>query len=521
MVMHSGLSSYGPDLQHPASAKVLMFPKYAKTAALVYSWFCLGLYSEILGPTLPTLMKQTNINYQQMGTALSLRSVGLFSGSLLGGWTSDRWAWLRPGQLSLSLLIAAVTNVLIPWVRTLPTLCIVLYVAGCSHGFLTTNGNPLLASIWGSEASGPFSLMHAGYGLGAAIAPLLAAPFTIHEESNATKNETINIEENLVAFYGNASDSAIIDPTIPYNLVALVLLVCCGCFATFGGFRQCRIHCIRNREDSKLGRCLKFTRTPRNSGNDVAQTESCITQIWRRIQRLYQRTTRSVFFLLVCVFIMYFTIVGNERVFGKFMFSYAIFGPIQMSAQKGYLLNLIYWIGFGLARVITCFLALVMPVQLLLGLIVLGTVFASAGLMFIPRTDSWFFGFTCVFSLFKSPLFPVTLAAINRSYAITGLLVLIVNVGSASGASLLQYAAGSLINIYGQSAFPYLVFATACVVLVSVVLLILILRKLGDRFTLNKDQKDWETGFPSEQNLNMLEDTVRPGASGPVKSSRV
>ncbi|KAF6775480.1 hypothetical protein AHF37_08282 [Paragonimus kellicotti] len=98
-----------------------------------------GLYSEILGPTLPTLMKQTDIDYQQMGTALSLRSVGLLSGSLLGGWTSDRWAWLRPGQLSLALLTAAVTNVLIPWVRTLPTLCIVLYVAGCSHGFLTTS----------------------------------------------------------------------------------------------------------------------------------------------------------------------------------------------------------------------------------------------------------------------------------------------------------------------------------------------------------------------------------------------
>ncbi|KAA3675028.1 MFS transporter, FHS family, Na+ dependent glucose transporter 1 [Paragonimus westermani] len=515
MVMHPEMSPYEP--QQPASPKVLMLPKYAKTAALIYSWFCLGLYSEILGPTLPTLMKQTDIDYQQMGTALSLRSVGLFSGSLIGGWTSDRWAWLRPGQLSLALLVAAVTNVLIPWVRTLPILCVVLCVAGCSHGFLTTNGNPLLASIWGSEASGPFSLMHAGYGLGAAIAPLLAAPFTIHEESNTTENETINVEKNLIALYSNTSDSAIIDPTIPYNLVALILLVCCGCFATFGGLQQCRIQCIRSRKSSKPGRCLQLG----NFGNDTAQTESCIAQIWRRIQRLYLRTTRDVFLLLVCVFIMYFTIVGNERVFGKFMFSYAIFGPIQMSAQKGYLLNLIYWIGFGLARVVTCFLAFVMPVQLLLGLVVLGTVFASVGLIFIPRTDSWFFAFTCVFSLFKSPLFPVTLAAINRSYAITGLLVLIVNVGSASGASLLQYAAGSLINIYGQSAFPYLVFATACVVLVAVILLILILRKLGDRFTLNKDQKNRKVGFSPQQDLNMLENKLTPGGSGIVESSRI
>lgn len=84
-------------------------------------------------------MHQTNSNYEQVGLALSIRSVGLLSGSVIGGVASDKWKQQRAFIISASLFTAALTNAIIPWIRTLAGLATVLYMAGLSHGFHTTS----------------------------------------------------------------------------------------------------------------------------------------------------------------------------------------------------------------------------------------------------------------------------------------------------------------------------------------------------------------------------------------------
>ncbi|VDK86294.1 unnamed protein product [Dibothriocephalus latus] len=59
---------------------------------------------------------------------------------------------------------------------------------------IVMNGNPLLGSIWGDHAAGPFNFMHAGYGVGAALAPLLLSPFTF--DANFTVHDSISTESN-------------------------------------------------------------------------------------------------------------------------------------------------------------------------------------------------------------------------------------------------------------------------------------------------------------------------------------
>ncbi|KAH9596968.1 Sodium-dependent glucose transporter 1, variant 2 [Schistosoma haematobium] len=110
----------------------------AKTSALCYTWISLGLYSEILGPTLPTLMYNTKSNYEQIGMALSTRGIGLLFGSLIGGILSDRYKSLRSLFIMLSLIIGAITTLIIPWCINIIILTIILFIAGFSHGFLTT-----------------------------------------------------------------------------------------------------------------------------------------------------------------------------------------------------------------------------------------------------------------------------------------------------------------------------------------------------------------------------------------------
>ncbi|CAL8104459.1 unnamed protein product [Calicophoron daubneyi] len=464
-----------------------------QTAVLIFSWICLGLYNEILGPTLPTLMDTTGSNYEEVGRALSVRSIGLLCGSLIGGWAADMWVSKRAYLLALSLSVGALTTFLIPWCTNLSSLTTVLYVAGCSHGFLTTNGNPLLASIWGPRAAGPFSLMHAGYGVGGAIAPLLTAPFTKNKTGPENLTENYSDLTSSILTKDNTTDSVIIDPVFPYSSAGGILLVCAFCLLFFNGVGCLRKICTcgpkiktRHRLNTQASgeiRVLDPMEDVQTATGPENTPSVAFFQQW--LQKLRGEFTKRMISVYVCTFVMYFAIVGNERVFGKFVFTYALYGPVKMNAKSSYMMNLMYWLVFGGARVVNCLASLLISPRWLLGLLVVGTLLASVGLIIIPSTVAWFYVVTFFFGFFKSPLFPSTLSVINRSCEITGLLVLIVNLGQASGASLLQYVAGYLIQRYGQIAFPYLVCATACVVVLTAMLLILLLRTIGDRFEAN------------------------------------
>ncbi|TNN06702.1 Sodium-dependent glucose transporter 1 [Schistosoma japonicum] len=452
--------------------------KLAKTSVLCYAWISLGLYSEVLGPTLPTLMHNTNSDYDQIGMALSTRAIGLLFGSLIGGFLSDRYKALRAIFIMISLGVGAITTLIIPWCTNVIILTIVLFIAGLSHGFLTTNGNPLLASIWEEKAAGPFSLMHSGYGMGAAIAPLLAKPFTI------SFNSSIN-NHSIVSNGTNSTELVLVNAVIPYSIIAGIILFNVLYFL----FIVCIDHSTSLRYNGITS--VKSNDKITSSLNEIKKKKLLKLFFSKFITLLHNNNNNNIkcsninksFILIVCcTFITFFSIVGNERVFGKFMFTYALYGPIQLSSTDSYLINLIYWLCFCFARIFIFFISLILSSSIILLLLSIGTLCSSIGLCLLPYKKLWFYLCTILFSLFKSPLFPVTLACINHSYEITGFLVIIINFGSSFGATLLQFTVGQLIHYYGQIVFPYLVTATSCLLVITVILLIIGLKYIGNRF---------------------------------------
>ncbi|CAH8824567.1 unnamed protein product [Trichobilharzia szidati] len=474
----------------PTGKRLLRFrktihAKIAKTSALCFTWICLGLYSEVLGPTLPTLMHNTRSDYEHIGMALSTRAIGLLFGSLFGGILSDRFKGLRGVFIMLSLTVGAISTIIVPWCRDIIALTLVLFVAGISHGFLTTNGNPLLASVWEAKAAGPFSLMHSGYGMGAAIAPLLVKPFTLpsvpkndntgSSSSSSTSTPTaMNTTNN-----DTAKDLVLVDAVVPYSIISGIIFSCVAYFLCIICIDQPTIILPTKRDKEKI----PSSPTEKKPGEKSSLN---ISKLYKRFHSFCLRTSRSVtktkILVICCTFVTFFTVVGNERVFGKFMFTYALYGPVRLSTSDGYLINLIYWVCFCSARIITFFIALYISENIVLITLAFGTLLSSIGLIILPHTKFWFFLCTTLFSLFKSPLFPATLACINNSSEISGFLVIIVNFGSSSGATLLQYTAGNLIQTHGQFVFPYLVMGTACLLVITACILIIGLKHIGSRF---------------------------------------
>ncbi|VEL19415.1 unnamed protein product [Protopolystoma xenopodis] len=196
-------------------------------------------------------------------------------------------------------------------------------------------------------------------------------------------------------------------------------------------------------------------------------------RLFRAAQRwisTLMRENRATLYIIPSIFITYLALVGNERVFGKFMFDYVKCGPLSFSTHEGYALNAAYWVSFCLARLIVFVITLRVSCKLVMAGLLLGTTATSLGMCLIPKDSERasriaFFVLSTGFGLFKSPLFPTGLGVINTAVPVTGIITAFVNLGSALGAALLQFLAGALIENHGQVVFPFMVFGTACLLM--------------------------------------------------------
>ncbi|VDQ07014.1 unnamed protein product [Trichobilharzia regenti] len=95
----------------------------------------------------------------------------------------------------------------------------------------TLDGNPLLASVWEAKAAGPFSLMHSGYGMGAAIAPLLIKPFTLPSVPKNDTTITSDTPTGINATNNNtAKDLVLVDAVVPYSIISGIIFSCVAYF---------------------------------------------------------------------------------------------------------------------------------------------------------------------------------------------------------------------------------------------------------------------------------------------------
>ncbi|HSA99079.1 MAG TPA: MFS transporter [Anaerolineales bacterium] len=150
-----------------------MNQKYIKTAAYYLAFILLGLGSGAEGPTLLKLADHTSSALSQISKIFFFGSLGYLLGSLLGGWIYDRVSGHRfmAGILvSLGILIA-----LVPLATSLWVLLAIVLVLGFTKGALDVGCNTLLLWVH-NETVGPFmNGLHAFFGLGAFIAPLMVA----------------------------------------------------------------------------------------------------------------------------------------------------------------------------------------------------------------------------------------------------------------------------------------------------------------------------------------------------------
>jgi len=133
----------------------------------------MGLYGGLTGLALPFLAANTHSRVDQISLIFVASSFGYLVGGLFSGKLYDRY----PGNRILAsvLIVIAFMWVLIPITPFLWMLVLVLFLMGLAHNGMDVGCNSMLVWLHGSKV-GPFiNGLHFFFGVGAFVAPLVAA----------------------------------------------------------------------------------------------------------------------------------------------------------------------------------------------------------------------------------------------------------------------------------------------------------------------------------------------------------
>jgi MFS transporter, FHS family, Na+ dependent glucose transporter 1 len=150
-----------------------MNQKYITTTAYYLAFILLGLTIAAEGPTLLKLAEHTSSALDQISSIFLFGSLGYLVGSYIGGRLYDR----IPGHRFMSgvLVCLGITIALVPLASNRWALFTIALILGLFKGGLDVGCNTLLLWVH-NETVGPFmNGLHAFFGVGAFIAPLIVA----------------------------------------------------------------------------------------------------------------------------------------------------------------------------------------------------------------------------------------------------------------------------------------------------------------------------------------------------------
>jgi FHS family Na+ dependent glucose MFS transporter 1 len=150
-----------------------MNQKHITTAAYYLAFILLGLTIAAEGPTLLKLAEHTSSALDQISSIFLFGSLGYLLGSYIGGRIYDR----VPGHRFMSGVLVFLGGViaLVPLATSRWALFTIVLILGLAKGALDVGCNTLLLWVH-NETVGPFmNGLHAFFGLGAFIAPLIVA----------------------------------------------------------------------------------------------------------------------------------------------------------------------------------------------------------------------------------------------------------------------------------------------------------------------------------------------------------
>jgi fucose permease len=370
-------------------------PRDRLVRSLAYYWLfvCLGSDAGIIGPSLPSLARQTGTSVETMGLLFLLGAGGATLGTILSGRLFGRLSGHR--VMGIAQWGAAVFLALVPFVPWFWVLCVVFVLKGICAGVFATGGNTLLVWTHREKATAYLNGLHFCFGLGAFLAPLVIA-------------QVLGVEGG-------------------YRLAFWFL-------ASFMALAGLRVFALAGRPAAGVEKRADVAQTPEQHRDSV-------------------RRTRAV---LISAALYLFFYVGAEISFGGWIFTYTVAMGIAPVVTAAYL-NSGFWLLFTIGRLVSVGAAVRLRPERIIPISLVGCLAAAALLLVLPASRTALWATTLGLGFFMAPLWPMGYALAGRTVHLSAARSSAILVGDTVGGMLLPSATGFIIRATSPRAMVWLV----------------------------------------------------------------
>ena len=308
--------------------------------------------------------------------------------------------------------------------------------------------------------------LHLGFGIGSFIVPQIANPFLAVPAPSYDANTT------NASLFGNPTTSApevttvsyIKDSRIewPFLIVGIIAIL-----------ESLAFHFYQF--------CGKGSRNPELSSDNEPEKAKSIKEIIDPAtcasgNRLFG------FQVFILLFLYFFQAVGGERIYGKFIRSFAI-DQYNMDGDSASLLNTEFWISFSVGRFLGFILAWWIPIRILILLECTGGLITAVILNIFARDSTlalWIL--TVPMGIFIAPCFPSGVGWGDYHVKMSGFGITFLLLGGALGGVVYMWIIGHFYDTEGPLTLLYMLIAYGVLICCFAYTLTFISRGKANRF---------------------------------------
>ena len=328
-----------------------------------------------------------------------VRALSYTLGSTIGGILADKKDGIDAHVLLLAALLnGAVTLALIPMAKNAWMLFALFSLNGLTNGALTNLPQVLLIKAWGADFGPWMQGLHAFYGLGATLAPLLAMPF---------------VGTGHAGDIGNA-----------YYIVSA--LHACVAGILLYAKRSLQNESCKNADDN-------------HSSNAPLL-----------LGRFYGRAATA----LTAVFV--FLYVGSEVTFGGLLYAYARKGPAAMSDRKSASITTVFWSAFTAGRFLAIPVSRRICPQDFLSISLAGVAVSLTVLCYFAygaQNAAFLWIGACMFGAFNAPIYATAISLLGSYVSVSGKVMSVLVAADTLGEMSIPALIGQLMAHQGENAF--------------------------------------------------------------------
>ena len=305
----------------------------------------------------------------------------------------------------------------------------------------------MILNVYGKNSDAQMQGLHAMFGLGAFVSPLLVGPFLKNYEnyngsvltnSTSSFNSTSSSNVSSVSSTTSSELSLIKWPfwiSVPFFIIPLLTFVAAG---------------LKNANFNDRG-----------------------LKTWGSVQKDDQKAFRGFFLVLLFIFLLLY--VGMEVAIGGLIFSFAFKHGILKSKSHAAYLTSTFWGSFCVGRFLGIPLAKVVRAHVILVVDMVGCLVGALLLVFVSTTvPAWLWVGTCVLGISMASVFPSTMSWAETVMHITGKSASLLVVGSSLGEMTIPLVIGTLMEKKGAMVFLHsilVIVLLAMVVFIAIVIL--------------------------------------------------